>query len=264
MDMTNSLERWSDQVAESTAKVVTRAFPPVIELARRYFRLEVEGVEHLPSRGGAVIAPNHSGAGGFDAALVADTVLRATGRPPRILSAWSIFSSVPLMERVARRMGCIEASYESGLEALRKNNLLLVFPEGEAGSFKPTSEAYSLKTFRTGFVRMAVEAGKPIIPCVVVGAEESHLNLGRIRAGRILGGAQLPLPLNLLPLPAKWRIRFLPAVDVSAYDPRQAGDPARMEALAEAIRGQVQRAVDRQVADRPYVYFGTNRAESSR
>ena len=43
------------------------------------------------------------------------------------------------------------------LEALKKNNLLVVFPEGERGSFKATRDAYSLRQFRTGFARMAAQ-----------------------------------------------------------------------------------------------------------
>ena len=56
---------------------------------------------------------------------------------------------------------------------------------------------------------MAVATGAPIIPCVIIGAEESNINLGAVQLGKSLCGVTLPVPFNLLPFPAKWKIQFL-------------------------------------------------------
>src|SRR6185437_1622584 len=67
---------------------------------------------------------------------------------------------------------------------------------------------YRLQKFHTGFVRMALKAKTPVIPCAITGAEESHLSLGSIDLRNFVRGLRIPLPVNFVPFPAKWRIRF--------------------------------------------------------
>ncbi len=236
---------------------VLRFFPGLtIEALRRWLRIDISGEEHLRDlEGGALISPNHSGCAGFDAVLVADQILRTTGHVPRILTYWKHLEKVPLLEKFAKRLGCVEASHSNALEVLERDRLLLLFPEGEEGSFKPTTRAYELQRFRTGFVRLAVRTGKPIVPCLVIGAEETHINLARIRVGRGNRGITMPLPLSFLPLPAKWSIRFLPPIDLSSYKPEDADDMPRMEALATQLQQLYQQALDSALQERPYIYL---------
>jgi 1-acyl-sn-glycerol-3-phosphate acyltransferase len=234
-----------------------RFFPGLtIEVIRRWLRIDVQGEENLRDlEGGAIVSPNHSGCAGFDAVLVADQILRSTGYVPRILTYWKHLERVPSLEKLAKRLGCVQASHQNALDVLERNRLLLLFPEGEEGSFKPSTRAYQLQRFRTGFVRLAIRTGKPIVPCLVIGAEETHINLARIRVGRGHRAMTLPLPLSFLPLPAKWTVRFLPPIDVSSYRPEEADDLPRMEALAAQIQKQYQDALDSALAERPYIYL---------
>src|SRR6202012_4563548 len=57
-----------------------------MEIMKKYFRVQIEGAEHLPKRGAAIIAPNHSGVSGFDAMVLHHEVSRATQRYPRVLT----------------------------------------------------------------------------------------------------------------------------------------------------------------------------------
>ena len=182
-----------------------------MEFLSKYFRLEIEGSENIPRRGSAIIAPNHSGFSGLDALLLAHVTHFKARRIARILTHRFWFTSkltaIPL-----QKLGFTKATIQNGVAALKRNNVVIVFPEGEDGNFKPSSKKYQLQNFKTGFVRMALETQSPIVPTLIIGAEETHINLRRIDLSRIVKGLSLPLPLNIIPLPAKWRIKFLPPV----------------------------------------------------
>jgi 1-acyl-sn-glycerol-3-phosphate acyltransferase len=235
---------------------VDSVFRLLFEGFRKYFRIELHGLEHIPKRGKAIVAPNHSGAAGLDAAMLGYLLHETTPRVPRILALWSIFKQLPFLAPAAQRMGLKPASTDNGVGLLKKNNLVVCFPEGEAGSFKPTSERYRLREFKTGFVRMALVTGAPIIPCVIIGAEESTINLAtvKLKRGKQRRATLLPLPFNFLtPLPAKWDIRFLPPIDLSAYR-QYADDKAKLQELALDIRTRMQAAIETELKQREYVF----------
>ena len=225
----------------------------VMEAARKYFRLKVEGLENIPKRGPVIIAPNHSGFSGFDALLLSHEIFRLTGRVPRVLTHkfWflSKFTKVP-----AEKVGFIEASMANGLAQLKKNNLVVLFPEGESGNFKPTAKRYHLQRFKSGFLRMAIKQQCPIVPTLILGAEESSINLGQLKLSRFLPGVILPLPLNIIPLPAKWKIVFLPPVNLP-YKPSSSDDRELLDELASELRENMQAAISEEVGKRTSVFF---------
>ena len=151
-----------------------------------------------------MIAPNHSGFSGLDAMVLAHELPKQTLVSTKILTH-KLWFSVHALGKQAEKLGFIEASKENGIKELERGHMVVLFPEGEAGNFKPTKQAYEIQTFKRGIVRMALQTGAPIIPTVVIGAEETHINLTKLSFGKHL---QLPLPLNVIPLPALWRIRF--------------------------------------------------------
>ena len=229
----------------------------LMEVAEKYFRLQVEGLEHIPRRGPALVAPNHSGYSGFDAFLLSHEIFKHTGRVPRILThhLWflSKVTSVP-----AEKVGFIEASMANGIAQLKKNNLVILFPEGESGNFKPTSERYQLREFKRGFVRLALLKQCPIVPTLIIGAEETHINLAQFKLSpmlaKYLGDLILPVPLNIVPLPAKWRIKFLPPIHLP-YKPNAVDDRALVDELAQEIQEKVQTEISEEVARRGSAFF---------
>lgn len=220
------------------------------EALRKYLRVRVIGVENIPKRGRVIIAPNHSGCAGFDAVVLRHVLHRELKRIPRILTLWKAFERLPFLAGIARKLGMVEASTESGLHLLKKNQMVVVFPEGEGGSFKPSTLMYRLQRFHTGFVRMAILTKTPIIPCVVVGAEETHLNLGRFGLLQKLMRAPMPLPLNLIPLPVKWKIIFLPPISLDHYTEKDAESKRMMRRASREIRKKLQEAIDRELESR--------------
>lgn len=227
----------------------------LLEIIRKYLRLEVEGMENVPSRGRAIVLPNHSGWSGFDVVMIGNEIFKAKHRVPRILAhrAWFLGD----IKIVSHKMGLQEASTENGLKLLRKNNIIMLFPEGEYGNFKPTSERYHLQEFRRGFVRMALQTGAPIIPTIVIGAEETHINLASLKLTKYLKGQVIPIPLNVLPLPAKWKIKFLEPVRLDGYSPKDAENPDLVHKIANEVQGKMQAAINEELKKRKWVYFPT-------
>lgn len=231
-------------------KIIPRFFA---ELIRRYLRVEVEGLEHIPKAGGAIVTPNHSGFSGFDAILLNYILSEQTQRSPRIMTHHLWFLT-PTTSIPAQKMGFVEATYDKGVELLKRKNLIVLFPEGERGNFKPSSVMYQLQEFRRGFIRMALETKSPIVPCLIVGAEETHINLSQLKFTKFLRGPVLPLPLNIIPLPAKWKIIFLEPI-LLPYSKEAVSDNDLVHELAEEIQEKMQERLLLEVRKRTSVFF---------
>jgi len=221
-------------------------------IVRSYFRVQVEGAEHLPRRGRGLIISNHSGVSGFDAMTLQYEVHEATRRFPRVLThrLWFLTKTTSLP---AQKLGFIEATTENGIKHLNKGHLVLLFPEGEHGNFKPSSQAYELQEFKRGFVRMALKTGAPLIPTLILGAEETHINLSQLKIPRLLRGLILPLPLNLLPLPSKWKIIFMEPIRLP-YERDAADDRELVHELADEIQDRMQERLNQELARRKSIF----------
>lgn len=213
-----------------------------LEALRRYFRLETSGEERLPRTGPAVVVANHSGVSGLDALLLRHEIGRITGRDARILANRAWFSAPAVQSELPEGLGLVAARLPQAVSVLREDRMLIVFPEAERGNFKPSDEAYHLRPFRPAFVRMAAQAAAPIIPVAVRGAEETHINLASLDLPRGLNLRMLPLPLNLLPLPSKWRIEILAPIAAPALERVRDREAAEQEAAR--LRSLLQEALD--------------------
>jgi len=148
-------------------------YPAIITLARGVFamqglRFTLHGTEHVPRTGGAVMAVNHVGYMDFTYAGLA---ARPAGRLVRFMAKQEIFGhrvAGPLMRGmhhipVDREAGA--GSYRHAVEALRAGEIVGVFPEATI------SRSFELKEFKAGAVRMAGEAGVPVLPTVIWGSQ---------------------------------------------------------------------------------------------
>lgn len=225
----------------------------LIEALKVYFRLETTGIENIPKEGPALIIPNHSGFAGLDAIILTHEIAKKTGRLPKVMThfLWFISQATAVP---AQRLGFIEASTENGLNLLRENNLVILFPEGEKGNFKPTTRKYQLQEFKRGFVRWAIETQSPIIPTLIIGAEESQLNLTRLEIPFLIRKLILPLPLNIIPFPSKWKIVFLPPIHLP-YHPSAAEDNDLVHEITAEIQEKMQVALATEVQIRKSIYF---------
>jgi len=193
----------------SREELAYKALPNfLLDLLTRYLRVESEGIEHIPKTGPCIIIANHSGYMGFDALMLGHQIFLKTGRVPRIIAHKLWFIS-PEIAVHAQKLGLVPATLANGQDVLEQGEILLLFPEGEEGNFKPSSYRYRLRRFRRGFLRLALKTGAPIVPAVVIGAEETHITISQLRWAKELIGIIIPVPLNVIPLPVKWHIKFM-------------------------------------------------------
>ncbi|WP_188829411.1 lysophospholipid acyltransferase family protein [Nocardia camponoti] len=145
----------------------------IIGLARTIFFVEglkftVKGAENIPATGGAVVAINHTGYMDF---TYAGLPARTPGRYIRFMAKSDVFDnkiSGPIMRAlkhipVDRTAGA--DSYKAAVEYLRAGELVGVYPEATI------SRSFEIKDFKSGAARMALEAGVPIIPITIWGAQ---------------------------------------------------------------------------------------------
>lgn len=238
-------------------ETVEKALPFTRWLYERYFRVEVHGIENVPA-GRVMLVPNHSGQIPFDGLFVAMAMVLAA-QPPRIVRGmverW--FPSIPFVSTLFTRCGQTVGDPRNCVELLRRDQAILVFPEGVRGSGKTYWQRYTLQGFGTGFVRIALETKSPIVPIAVVGAEETYPSVFKLESlARLLGVPYVfvtpffPLlgPLGALPLPVK--------IDVYFGQPRMfEGDPdapdEEVQRMVDLVKADIQRMLDRGVASRP-------------
>ncbi len=232
--------------AEVTDRFLMAAIRP---LAERWFRVEVRGLDNLPSDGGALVVSNHSGTLPLDGLVTTYVVRKHTGRHLRPLGADLVFR-LPYVGELARRSGATLACLEDAERMLSGGELVGVWPEGFKGIGKPYSERYKLQRFgRGGFVAAAVATGVPIVPCSVVGAEEIYPMVGNVPAlARLLGLPYIPITpffpwlglLGMVPLPSKWVIEFGEPIRTDSYDAQAADDPMLVFEITDQVRESIQ------------------------
>lgn len=143
------------------------------------WRFDVRGLEHVPRRGGAVIAANHTSF--WDFFTVGRAAYHRYGRPVRILAKESLFRT-PVFGAVMRRAehipvhrGAGRDALGSAVAALRAGELVLVLPE------QTISPSFDLLPFKTGAARMAAAGGVPLVPAVSWGSHRFHTSGRRPR-----------------------------------------------------------------------------------
>ena len=126
-----------------------------------WFRVEVEGIEHVPSTGGALLVSNHAGALPPDAAMIAKAIKTEHARPrPLHLTVEHFFKGYPGLRMLVAKLGGVPAHPANVHRLLYdEEQLVLVFPEGRKGTEKLYKDRYRLRRFgRGGFVESAMRA----------------------------------------------------------------------------------------------------------
>jgi 1-acyl-sn-glycerol-3-phosphate acyltransferase len=251
--------------SESARALARRALGPVYN---RWFRVEWDGLEHVPTSGGALLVANHAGALPPDAPVIMHGIEEELGRAVYGLGH-DLFRTLPFLGTAWQRMGGVVAHPDNACRLLHEDGqLVLVFPEGAKGPAKPASQRYQLRRFgRGGFVEIAMRAGVPVVPIAVVGAEEAMPVLWD--AGRVakrFGLPYLPVTLNHLLLgpvlgsvaylPAKFRLRVLEPIHIDVPPGQDRYSRARVMEASDLIRERIQLALYDMLRERRSVWVG--------
>ncbi|MBN6035355.1 1-acyl-sn-glycerol-3-phosphate acyltransferase [Amycolatopsis sp. 195334CR] len=205
-------------------------YPPVVLAAKLMFRvldnkLRVAGAEHIPATGGAVIACNH--------VSYLDFIFCGLGAQPakrlvRFMAKQEIFANKvagPLMRGmhhipVDRSAGA--ASYREAVARLRAGEVVGVFPEATI------SRSFTVKEIKSGAVRMAAEAGVPVVPMALWGTHRLWTK------GRPRTLTKRHVPISIL-----------------AGEPFSPGPDDDAEVLTKDLRARMSALLDRVQADYP-------------
>jgi 1-acyl-sn-glycerol-3-phosphate acyltransferase len=234
---------------------------------RYWFRCEVEGIENIPSTGGALLVSNHSGALPPDAPMIGKAIKEEHPHPrPLNITVEHFFKGYPGFSMLLPKIGCVAAHPANVHRLLRdEEQLVLVFPEGRKGTEKLYKDRYRLRRFgRGGFVEAAMRARAPIVPVCVVGAEEAAPVFAQVSVlQKLTGLIYFPITptfphLGLLGmlgyLPAKFKIRFLEPIHFD--DEEMYRDKSLVQTVAQEVRGRIQEGVWQMVGERESVWFG--------
>ena len=249
--------------SERMREIARRAFRPLYE---RWFRVEWDGLDKIPTDGGALLVANHAGAIPTDAPVIMHGIETELQRAVYGL-ADNMFRDLPFVGTLWSRAGGVPAHPDNAYRLLRdQGELTLVFPEGTKGTGKLMRDRYRLRRFgRGGYVEIAMRAGVPIVPIAVVGSEEAMPIVMKFpNAAKALGIPYLPLtvnmmiggPLGIVPLPAKFRVKVLDPIhfDVEPDQPRYS--KSRVMDASEDIRERIQEALFEMLLARNSPWFG--------
>ncbi len=221
-----------------------------------WWRVQVVRLERVPASGGVILAVNRSGTLlpyeplMLRHALIVEHPAHRDARP--LLDDWVMH--LPLVGRALAAEGAVRASAKNARRLLARDEVVILYPEGEQAVAKPFRERYRLARFeRGGFARLAIETRTPIVPVAVIGAEEVHPVIARFdRAGRFVGLPTLPLTptfpwlglAGLVPLPTKWTLLVGEPLDVpKRHTPDDATDPKAVARLSDQVRERLQALV---------------------
>jgi 1-acyl-sn-glycerol-3-phosphate acyltransferase len=190
-------------------------------------RRSTTGLDRIPDAGGAVLAITHFGY--MDFALTEWVIWGRNRRHIRFLAMKGAFDKPVVgwflrgMRHISVDMTAGQDAYLKAVTALRSGELLGVFPE--AG----VSASFTVRELKTGAVRMAAEAGVPVIPVAIWGG---HLLKTKNRT-------------------ATWREAYRAPIAVSVGEPiatAATDDPAE---ITERLRTTLQLQLDALQRDYP-------------
>ncbi|HEY1237212.1 MAG TPA: lysophospholipid acyltransferase family protein [Solirubrobacterales bacterium] len=204
-------------------------------IASIWFRGEVRNMERIPEEGPVLLVGNHSGGN-----ITPDTIVFTLAfntyfgvERPFYQLAHNLVLTSPVGPFL-RKFGTVAASHENARKALESDAAVLVYPGGDWEVNRPSWEANKIDfAGRKGFIKLALDAGVPIVPIVSVGGQETAIFLTHgerlartLRLDRLLRLKTLPVNLSLpwivnvgdflghLPLPAKITVQVLEPIDL--------------------------------------------------
>lgn len=224
---------------------------------RNYFKVRVHGIEKVP-KGRVLLVPNHGGQLPLDGFFIGLSMILDAPQPRVVrgmVERW--FPTLPFVSTLFTRCGQVVGDPENCVALLRRDQTILVFPEGTGGSGKTWWHRYRLQRFGTGFVRIALQTDAPIVPVAVIGAEETYPAVYNAKSlAKLMGAPYAPVtpffpllgPLGAIPLPVQVDLHFGDPITVSGnYD----GPDDEVQGEVDRVRDTLQNLIDEGLEQRP-------------
>lgn len=206
---------------------VTDRLRPVVDLSRPY----VDGLQHLPSDGRFLLVGNHTQFGS-EVFLIPDAVRRSVGTRVRPLADRHFGRLRGLPADLMAAFGGVIGTPESARELMCHDETILVFPGGGGEIAKFKGEEYRVRwQGRSGFARLSIENGYPIVPVGLVGGDDvyrswisrdsAYAKVSAALADRLGGRPEMAMPLlrgigpTLIPRPQRMYLRFGAPIDTT-------------------------------------------------
>ena len=244
---------------------------PVLDRLLVYFDPEIHGFDRLPESGPFLVVGNHSGGIYMpDYWAFLHRWVQERGPEAPIYSMAFDFSFTLPGSDLVRKLGSVPASCDNATRLLERGDPVIAYPGGDSEDYRPWTERHRVELRgRTGFVRLALRQGVPIVPLVAHGSHDTIVVLARgDEVARRLGLRRLrinvmpvvlgfpwgiaPVQLPTLPLPAKVTARVCEPIDWSDLGPEAADDPATVRGCYEEVLGRMQANLDELVIDLPH------------
>jgi 1-acyl-sn-glycerol-3-phosphate acyltransferase len=164
-----------------------------------YFHARMEGADRIPREGGALIVGNHA-MNGLDGFVLGALIVKETGRYARFLGERNLFR-IPVLKDMLTAVGAIAGEPSAATQLLADGELVAVYPGGIDDSWKlTTTDKYKLQWGnRSGFARVAMRAGVPIVPVAALGIDEMYEVVARepVVGRAIFGSPRYDFPIAL-------------------------------------------------------------------
>ncbi len=173
-------------------------------LYKYYFDVRVHGIENIEGQDNYMVISNHTGQIPIDALLICIAFVTELETPRFLRPLVERFlTSLPFLGKWSSEGGAVLGDRVNCLNLLKRDESILIFPEGASGIAKSPKDFYRLRPFTKGFIRMALQSKVDILPISVVGAEDFYPHVFHLRKlAKFLKVPAIPLSPNLIPLPS--------------------------------------------------------------
>lgn len=146
----------------------------IVAPSRAWFSPRFYGLENFPAEGPVLLVGNHTLAGGTDAPVLAHEILIKRNRLVRGL-AENVLIDVPGLRDVLQRLGIVRGNRHNCNTLLEQGEAVAVFPGGGREAMRGKGQKYKLLwEGRTGFAKMAIATGAPIVPMAMIGGDDIY------------------------------------------------------------------------------------------
>ncbi len=225
-----------------------------------YFKIQLTGIENIPSTGSGILVGNHSGMLPIDAVMMTMAMCKLHPNPRRVrYLITNFFLKVPGLSNWMQETGQVRATLENATNLINEGELIGIYPEGIRGVSKTFQHRYRLIDFNPGFVKLAITHQIPIIPISTIGGDEIFINVKNLNSVARLVKMPffpvtqvfpwLPFPLMFLPLPIQWQIKIHEPIHLN-IDPSQAHNRHLILKIAREIQYTIQKDLNELYAKR--------------